>query len=123
MFAQTCRRLRFLRGKLIEDLKSAEKIFVFKLQEAETDDSLRDLYRALRRYGDVTLMCVMEANKQNARGTIRVLEPGLLVGYIGYFIKAGDGGARGIDFVTWKVLAEQAEPLRLGAPQLAAQAA
>jgi tetratricopeptide (TPR) repeat protein len=112
MFTQTCRRLRFLRTKLIEDLRAADKIFVFKVQDPEPDEALRALYAAARRYGNVTLLCVREADAENRRGSIRVLEPGLFVGYIGYFIRAGDGGARGIDFVTWKVLAEEAERLR-----------
>jgi tetratricopeptide (TPR) repeat protein len=123
MFAQTCRRLRFLRNKLIEDLKAAEKIFVFKVQDPESDENLRRLYAAMRRYGDVTLLCVLEADADNARGTIRVLEPGLLVGYIGYFLRAGDTNARGIDFVTWKILAEKAEQLRIPPTPAAAVAA
>jgi hypothetical protein len=112
-----------LRDKLIEDLKAAEKIFVFKLHEPETDQNVRNLYRAMRRYGEVTLLCVMQANKQNARGSVRVLEPGLMVGYIGYFIKTGDGGTPGIDFVTWKLLAEEAERLRRCTRPVTAQAA
>jgi tetratricopeptide (TPR) repeat protein len=112
MFTQTCRRLRFLRNKLIEDLRAAEKIFVFKVQDPEPDAALRALYAAARRYGNVTLLCVREADAENRRGTIRIIEPGLFVGHIGYFIRAGDGGARGIDFVTWKTLAEEAENLR-----------
>jgi tetratricopeptide (TPR) repeat protein len=112
MFTQTCRRLRFLRNKLVEDLRAAEKIFVFKVQDPEPDEALRALYFAARRYGNVTLMCVREADADNQRGSIRILESGLFVGYIGYFIRAGDGGSLGIDFVTWKSLAEEAERLR-----------
>jgi hypothetical protein len=52
-----------------------------------------------------------------------VVQPGLLVGYIGYFIKAGDGGARGMDYVTWKLLAEEAERLRKASLEAPARAA
>jgi tetratricopeptide (TPR) repeat protein len=123
MFVQTCRRMRFLRGKLIEDLKAAEKIFVFKLQDPEKDETLRRLHAAMRRYGDAMLLCVTPAVDDHARGSVRVVQPGLLVGYIGYFIKAGDGGARGMDYVTWKLLAEEAERLRKASLEAPARAA
>jgi tetratricopeptide (TPR) repeat protein len=122
MFIQTCRRLRFLRGKLIEDLKAAEKIFVFKVQDPESDDALRRLYEAARRYGDITLLCVLPPDEENPKGSMRQLEQGLFVGYIGHFLRAGDGGARGLDFVTWKALAQEAERRRaaLAAPSAVA---
>jgi tetratricopeptide (TPR) repeat protein len=111
-FVQTCRRLRFLRDKLMEDLKAAERIFVFKVQEEAADRVLRRLFKAARRHGDVTLLCVMVADDRNPRGSVRVIEPGLMAGYVGHFLKPGDGNARGIDFVTWKVIAQEAELLR-----------
>ena len=121
MFQQTCRRLRFLRGKLIEDLNAAEKIFVYKVAHAAGDEKLRRLFRALRRYGDVKLMCVLQATGAHPAGSVHWLEPGLLVGYVNYFLESAEGGARGIEFEVWKKLTLQADALFNQARQVAAQ--
>ena len=47
MFRQTCRRLRFLRGKLLEDLRAADRIFVFKAHQTGHRGGIADAaYRA-----------------------------------------------------------------------------
>jgi tetratricopeptide (TPR) repeat protein len=104
MFQQTCRRLQFLRRKMLEDLKSAERIFVYKVQEPSNDDDLRRLFAAVRRHGDGTLLCVLLADVANPAGSIRLLEPGLVVGYISNFL----GDPAGIQYVTWASLAHEA---------------
>jgi tetratricopeptide (TPR) repeat protein len=111
MFQQTCRRMRFLRGKLIEDLNAAEKVFVYKVAHDVGDEALRRLHRALKRYGDVKLMCVLAADADHPAGSVHWLEPGLLVGYVNYFLESPQGAAKGIEFEMWKKLTLQADGL------------
>ncbi len=104
MFQQTCRRLQFLRRKMLEDLRSAERIFVFKVQEPATDGDFRRLFAALRRHGDGTLLCVLLADAANPPESVRVLQPGLIVGYVANFL----GDPAGIQYASWAALAREA---------------
>ena len=53
MTTAVCRRLQFLRRKLIEDLETGAKIFVFKnLQRNLTQSELERLHAAVRAFGD-----------------------------------------------------------------------
>ncbi len=111
MFVQTCRRLRFLRTKLIEDLTAAEKVFVYKVAHPVGEEAMLSLFRALHRYGDAKLLCVLKADETHKPGTVHWLQPGLLLGYVTYFIESAEGGARGIEFETWKKVVLQADTL------------
>jgi tetratricopeptide (TPR) repeat protein len=108
MFAQTCRRLRFLRGRMLEDLHLAEKIFVFKAFHPLVDGTIRKLHAAMRRYGDVALLCVLKADAANPKGTVRSLAPGLYVGYVGFFMKDADRNP-GADREGWLAVCADAE--------------
>ena len=86
MFAQACRRLQYLRRKLIEDLRLGEKIFVFKcLRQNLSDADLALLHAAVRRYGRNTLLYVRYEEPDHPNGTVRVLANGLMVGYVDRF--------------------------------------
>ena len=79
-------RLGFLRDKLIEDLQSASKIFVFKQIKCNlTDDEVNRLYQACRQYGENTLLYVRYEDIEHASGTVQVERPGLMIGYIDHF--------------------------------------
>ena len=108
MFKQTCRRLRFLRGKLLEDLRAAEKIFMFKAHHALTDDQVRDLHAALCRYGDNALLCVMRADSSHAASSLRVLGRGVYVGYVGHFLN-DESGLPGFDIPAWQAICAKAD--------------
>ncbi len=81
-FVNVCRRIRFLRDKLLQDLKDAEKIFVYGCREALTDNEIREFWSALRRYGDNRLLFVGMARDKNAIGSVRQLENTLVVGFL-----------------------------------------
>jgi tetratricopeptide (TPR) repeat protein len=100
MFAQTCRRLRFLRGRLLEDLRLAEKIFVYKAFHPLAEGAIRKLHEAIRRHGDVALLCVMKQDERNPKGTVIRLAPGLYLGYVGFFMKDADKNP-GSDRSSW----------------------
>jgi hypothetical protein len=108
MFRQTCRRLRFLRGKLLEDLRAGQKIFVYKAFEPLIEGQLHELHAALRRHGDNALLCVNRARGADAPGTIRVVERGLYLGFVGHFLNDGSGKP-GSDVASWQKICAQAE--------------
>jgi len=88
---QQCRRLVFLSAKLLEELASNEKIFVF-FQGGPVDQAkLSRLHGALRRQADVTLLNVRPSDPAHAPGTVEQTGPGLLVGYIERFGNRIDG--------------------------------
>ena len=108
MFKQTCRRLRFLRGKLLEDLRAAEKIFMFKAHHALPDDQARALHAALCHYGDNALLCVMRADAAHPAASVRVLGRGLYVGYVSHFLN-DDSGLPGFDISGWQAICAKAD--------------
>ena len=86
MLAQVCRRLKFLSQKLIADLKSGEKIFVYKITARSlTRTELAGLRAAMARYGDNTLLYVSYADPDHPDGSVELVEPGLIIGYIDRF--------------------------------------
>jgi tetratricopeptide (TPR) repeat protein len=92
MFAQCCRRLRFLRDKLVADLRSGAKIFVYKITwRVMTADEIARMHAALRRYGDATLLYVQRALPDKPHGTVELVKPGLMMGYIDRFSASPTG--------------------------------
>jgi len=86
MQRQVSQRLRFLRRKLIDDLRAAEKIFVYKnMRRNLTGDELARLHREVRAYGDTTLFYIAYADPQHPPGTVESGGPGLIRGYIEHF--------------------------------------
>jgi predicted Zn-dependent protease len=102
MFTQTCRRMTFLRRQLIAELEAGEKIFVYKFQKRNlTADELAALHRAVRVYGQATLLYVRYADADHPSGTVEQAEDGLLIGYISGFNIGLDNVKRPIDLPAW----------------------
>ena len=76
-----CKRLQYLRIKLLDDLRAAEKIFLYKAVEPITDEQIMPLWRAVSAYGPNTLVVARVAEPGHPPGSVRVVEPGLMVGY------------------------------------------
>lgn len=85
LHAQQLRVIPFLTRKLLTDLRAAEKIFVRKGDDSTRLDQIEPLFEALRRHGPVTLLWVVVEDEAHPRGTVEVLRPGLLKGYINRF--------------------------------------
>jgi len=84
--AQHLRRMRYLRKKLIEDLATGEKIFVYKSNQGVSDQDAMAIFQAIRRYGgQPALLCVRLADEGHPPGTVRTMESGLFMGYIDRF--------------------------------------
>jgi tetratricopeptide (TPR) repeat protein len=76
-----CRRIKFLREKLFEDLKSGEKHFVYVCHDRLPDDEVRALWHALRNYGDNRLLFAQLSDAEHPDNTLRQLEDDLIVAY------------------------------------------
>jgi tetratricopeptide (TPR) repeat protein len=84
-------RTRFLRGKLIDDLTTGTKIFVYKnMKRNLTDAELTRLHGAVRRYGDNTLFYIRYQDADHPNGMVEYRGPGLMVGYIDHFSHTPD---------------------------------
>lgn len=115
LFAKMCRRIAFLRSKLLDDLASGDKIFVHKTHETEVE-LVRALLASLRQHGPVRLLWVRSLaalpNADQRGGTVDEIEPGLYAGYLSRF---GNGpGVWQIPFEEWVRLCRAAVALRSG---------
>jgi tetratricopeptide (TPR) repeat protein len=83
---QHLRRMKYLRKKLIEDLATGEKVFVYKSNSGVSEEDARAIFQAIRGYGGQTaLLCVRLSDAANEPGSVRALESGLFIGYIDRF--------------------------------------
>ena len=95
------RRLNYLRGKLLEDLNSAAKVFVYKSATLSRNDVF-GLHAALRQYGPVRLLGVTMADQAleglvtGRPGQLTQLDTDLHVGFLSRM-----GGGSKIAFSEW----------------------
>ncbi len=101
MLAQSAKRLAFLRNKLIEEMRSGKKIFVFKLANPVEDEVLLEIGDALARLGPGRLLCAVKANAAHPKGTIRQVSGHVFAAHFGHFMSNEDAENRGIDFAAW----------------------
>jgi tetratricopeptide (TPR) repeat protein len=102
MFVQICRRLSFLKQKLVDDLREGGKIFVYKnALRTLTDAEIERLHTAIRRYGDATLLYVRRETKENPHPTVIAPRPGLLIGHIDRFETLNDGTITSLPALSW----------------------
>jgi len=79
----------FVKDKLLEDLATAEKVFVYKSDAIMLADMLK-LHAALKAYGAIKLLCVTTAHGDAVRaplcgqaGQVFKVEDELFIGFIG----------------------------------------
>jgi tetratricopeptide (TPR) repeat protein len=109
MLMQACRRLEYLSRKLIEDLESGSKIFVYKITARNlTEDEIDRLHAAMRRYGDNMLLYVRYQDESHPNGTVQLVRPGLMIGYIDRFevSQSGEQGKSAIP--SWMIICKEA---------------
>ncbi len=101
--ANHCRRMDFLKAKLIEDLTLGEKLFVFNGGAAMTESLAARLQASLQPYGKAILLAVGVNSAADPAGTVRVGAGGVLQGYLSRRGKTpAPGGHRwDIDFDGW----------------------
>jgi hypothetical protein len=99
MREQEAARLKFLRRKFIEELEAAEKIFVYRYGSGATEEEILPLLMALARHGPATLLWVVPEERGRPPGTVEVLMPGLMKGYMDRF--APEDNAHDLSFDGW----------------------
>jgi hypothetical protein len=112
---QESARLKFLRRKFIEELEGGDKIFVYKFGAPISVEEVMPLHMALNQRGETTMLWVVPAERDRPAGTVEVLKPGLLKGYIDRFAPSHD--AHDLSFDGWlKVCANALVLARLARP-------
>jgi tetratricopeptide (TPR) repeat protein len=107
--AKICQRLVALRQRLIADLERGEKIFVFRnMHRNLTEPEVNRLYAAIRAYGDATLFYVCYGVEDHPAGTVEVLAPGLLVGFVDHFAFSRDNRPIGSSDESWLKICKRA---------------
>ena len=99
MREQESARLKFLLRKFVEELQLGEKIFVYKRNSPVTEEEILPLHMVLNSYGENTLLWVLPAEPDRPAGTVEVVMPGLLKGYIDRF--APESNAHDFSFDGW----------------------
>lgn len=112
-FSESCRRIQYLRDKLMDDLRSGAKIFVYKVTARNlTDEELYAIHAAMRAYGDTWLLALRYACDAFPNGTVRALKPGLMAGYIDRFNVSRAGELLSLPIDSWLAICRAAKALR-----------
>jgi capsular polysaccharide biosynthesis protein len=76
------KHLKFLRRKILEDLRTAEKIWVWKEAVPSDPDRIFTLLRTLQRFGPNKLFWATVGDETPRPGTVEQLGPDLIRGYV-----------------------------------------
>jgi tetratricopeptide (TPR) repeat protein len=115
LLQQCCSRLRYLKRKLLEDLESGSKIFIFRPGAPVPDTAqLEHLYTAMRRYGDNTLLYILCGDPDHRPGTVEIVNPGLMIGYLSRLSWSLETGVGTPDFSCWVRICAEAHRLHTG---------
>jgi hypothetical protein len=79
---QWCARLEFLARKLISDLETSKKIFLYRPGVLLTPAEFKQLGSAMRRYGDNFLLLIQTEDAGHRNGTVEFHSPHTMIGYI-----------------------------------------
>jgi tetratricopeptide (TPR) repeat protein len=84
-----CRRLQFMRKKLVRTLSTTDKVFVYRLSSTKTaGEEITRLQAAFSRYGKSLLLCVHPTDSNSINGNVLRLGQQLLIGYVEPFVEA-----------------------------------
>lgn len=101
ILSQMCKRAQYLKDKIIQDLQTCERVFVYKSFPSITLRQLSDLYLSFTRYGNNKLLYVCEADEGQAFGTVEHIKDRLFIGRIDKIVRA-DGQWSDLSFSGWK---------------------
>jgi tetratricopeptide (TPR) repeat protein len=96
---QQVRRVGFLKRKLLEDMESGEKIFVYKATRGITNGEITALHAALRAQGPNWLLVVTRGPHMS----LRVVGDGVLSATLAHLYDSTDSP---IDFASWRKILE-----------------
>jgi hypothetical protein len=103
---QEAKRLEFLRRKLIDDLRTAAKLLVWKSNLPQAEAEIGRLLDTLGGFGPNTLLWVEAADERHPAGSVGWIAPRLMKGYVDRFAPYHD--ATNICFNSWFELCEAA---------------
>ena len=110
---QCCLRIRYLKQKLIEDLETGSKIFVFRPGDpVPSQEQVGRLHAAMRSYGDNTLLYIVCGDEAHRPGTVEIVKPGLMIGYLSKLSWSPETGVGTPDFAGWIRICSEAHRLR-----------
>ena len=93
---QMTQRMRYLKRKLIDDLRAAEKVFVWQsgMGSSLSDETIARMHRAIQLYGRNTLLVIRRHGDPTRSPHVTRIQPGLLVGALHQVEPVGDGSNR-----------------------------
>lgn len=103
---QQSTKLNFLKRKFMEDATGGEKIFVIKRLDPLRPEEVLPIYTALNDLGRNWLLWVVPADATHRSGTVDVLLPGLMRGYVDRFAPYDD--AHDLSLSSWTAVCEAA---------------
>jgi hypothetical protein len=106
LLQQQAQVLQVWREKLLDDLRVADKVCVWKSNLPQRETDIRDLLAVLRIYGRNSLLWVAPCDAEHAAGTVDDLGRGLFKGYVTRF--APYERAYEISFDSWFAMCSRA---------------
>jgi len=103
---QQVTRLNYLKRKLLEDVGLGEKIFVLKRSPPLRPEEVLPIYAILNELGRSWLLWMLPSDAAHPSGSVEVLLPGLLRGYVDRF--APNENAHDLSFAAWTAVCEAA---------------
>lgn len=100
-------KLTLLRRRMLDDLRSARRIYVLKHNATLREEDVIAVFLLLRRYGPNRLLYVVPTDDHNPPGTVEVLMPDLARGYIDRFAPYDNAADLSLD--CWLAICRQAE--------------
>jgi hypothetical protein len=88
--ASEAKRLAYFAHRFVRDLKKGNKILVVKRNVPLRQDEIMPLHAALCSHGPNVLLWVVPADAAHAPGSVELVMPGLLKGFIGRFAPPED---------------------------------
>ena len=111
---QQLRVLPFRVNKLLDDLRTAGKVMVFRQDEPLLANDLLDLRAALGSIGPATLLWVQAARDGHPAGSAEFISRRLMTGYVRRL--ATPGNAPDLDLASWLLMLRRAYALWRGVP-------
>jgi hypothetical protein len=100
LFDKQCKRLKFLKDKLLNDLEAGEKIFVYYNYDDVPLGEIRLIAEALQTFGKNHLLFVRLATDHHPLGSIVADREGLFIGHIDKFSTEAEVATK-ISFPSW----------------------
>ena len=109
-------RLVWLREKMLGDLTTGGKKYVYKLHYGAPDEVASRMLTLLKGYADNTLVCVRAAGSDDAPGSIKVGQDGMISGYLTR-VEPTANNNWDICYSDWLSICQSVTQLTSGAPQ------